>query len=305
VKIDRIKLNTLLKSGLNPEIKTRKHLAAQLGLDPTSLTRWFASRDRLGNPRYPVVPDRHVANILQIFNLAAESLTLDDERFRQHCLEVALRQAEENDDSKQKALLRLENIARRKLTLPPQSKQNNYRIHLFLFTAIVVSGIFIWRFNQTHLSQSKPSATGPVAAEMNCWTGYSDSLGYFDEVDMADPCHYGKLFHKALEQLKASNENALAAKSGKTRGAQQEYILFLAKHLQQRRIDQRINLNIELGRLEFNRANYTEALSYFRNAEKILAASPNQNAMLLTRLSNYIRATLMAEIPMENTKTKQ
>jgi len=305
VKIDRTKLNTLLKSGLNPEIKTRKHLAAQLGLDPTSLTRWFASRDRLGNPRYPVVPDRHVANILQIFNLAAESLTLDDQQFRQHCLEVALQQAEENDDSKQKALLRLENIARRKLTLPPHSNQNRRQLYFLLFTAIVVSGISFWWFNQTHLSQSKPSATGPVAAEMNCWTGYSDSLGYFDEVDMADPCHYGKLFHKALEQLKASNENALAAKSGKMKEAQEEYILFLSKHLQQRGIDQQVNLNIELGRLEFNRANYTEALSYFKNAEKILVASPNQNAMLVTRLSTYIRATLVAEKPPEKTKTRQ
>ncbi|PAJ76287.1 hypothetical protein CJF42_00940 [Pseudoalteromonas sp. NBT06-2] len=81
MKIDRNKLNTLLRSGLNPEIKTRKHLAAHLSLDPTSLTRWFASRDRLGNPRYPVVPDRHVTKILQLFTLDPDSLNLNDENF--------------------------------------------------------------------------------------------------------------------------------------------------------------------------------------------------------------------------------
>jgi hypothetical protein len=49
MKTDRNKLNTLLHSGLNPEIKTRKQLAAYLSLDPTSLTRWLANKDRLGN----------------------------------------------------------------------------------------------------------------------------------------------------------------------------------------------------------------------------------------------------------------
>jgi len=75
LKIDRAKLNTILKSGLNPKVKTRKQLAVCLGLDPTSLTRWFASKDRLGKPRYPVVPDRHVTKILAIFNLNVESST--------------------------------------------------------------------------------------------------------------------------------------------------------------------------------------------------------------------------------------
>ena len=84
MKIDRNKLNTLLRSGLNPEIRTRKNLAAHLGLDPTSLTRWFASRDRLGNPRYPVVPDRHVTKILQLFNLDPQTLNLEDAVFRQY-----------------------------------------------------------------------------------------------------------------------------------------------------------------------------------------------------------------------------
>ena len=296
MKIDRAKLNTLLKSGLNPNVKTRKHLAAQLGLDPTSLTRWFASRDRLGNPRYPVVPDRHVANILQIFDLEPESLTLDDEKFRQHCLEVALRHAEENDDNKQKALLRLENIARRKLTLPVQSSQSNRHIHLLLLMVIVFAGMSLWWSKQTKLGQSYPLLSTSMPAGVDCWTGYSESLGSFDALDKADPCHYGKLFHNALEHLKASNDKNQLSKSNKPTAITDEYILFLSKNLEQRRIDEKITLYVELGRRELNRPDYSAAVKYFKAAEEMLLSSPNQNPKLSTKISNYIAAAISADL---------
>ena len=92
MKINRVKLNAMLRSGLNPAVSTRKQLAAHLNLDATSITRWFASTDSAGNPRYPVVPDRHVIAILQLFSLSPEHLQLSDEDFRQFCFAQAIAQ---------------------------------------------------------------------------------------------------------------------------------------------------------------------------------------------------------------------
>ena len=132
VKIDKNKLNTLLRSGLNPEIKTRKHLAAQLGLDPTSLTRWFATRDRLGNPRYPVVPDRHVTKILALFNLSPQCLSLNEEEFRHHCFELSLKHKKGQNDLRQK------NVVLRELSIEEYSAPNNKTFPLIL--SIVLFG---------------------------------------------------------------------------------------------------------------------------------------------------------------------
>jgi tetratricopeptide (TPR) repeat protein len=99
VKINRAKLNAILRSGLHPQITTRKLLAAHLNLDPTSLTRWFATTDRLGNPRFPVVPDRHVTAILQTFSLEASSLSLSDEDFRQYCFDRAVQHAQSQEQT--------------------------------------------------------------------------------------------------------------------------------------------------------------------------------------------------------------
>jgi len=279
VKIDRAKLNTLLRSGLDPEIKTRKQLAARLGLDPTSLTRWFASRDRLGNPRYPVVPDRHVANILQAFNLEPDCLTLEDDKFRQHCFEIALQRAEISNEAKQ--ALRHENIIQRKLTLPVTSTSKKTSVNLYIVASILLVGAGWWWTNSTESEQINSGVT-----KLNCWTGYSESLGRFEEDDKSDPCHYGKLFHNALEQLKTSNEGKLQPNS--TNAAAKEYILFLSKHLEQRRLEEKVKLNIELGRSELNRSNNAAALLHFEIAQEILASEPNKNAKLMARVTAYI-----------------
>lgn len=105
MKITRAKLNAMLRSGLRGDITTRKQLAAHLGLEPTSLTRWFTSTDSAGNPRYPVVPDRHVTPILQLFSLEPNSLNLSDEDFRQHCIEQSLRDAPIIDNALESELI--------------------------------------------------------------------------------------------------------------------------------------------------------------------------------------------------------
>ena len=293
VKIDRTKLNILLRSGLKSEIKTRKQLAAQLGLDPTSLTRWFANRDRLGNPRYPIVPDRHVGNILQIFDVEADSLNLDDTKFRQYCFTIALERNNHSNDGAQKALLRLESIARRKLTIKINDTQNNNNRYFILATVLVVMGVAWWvyvnKFNQNE-SQHGDS----VAAESSCWAGYSESLGSFTQEDTADPCHYGKLFYNALEQLKANNNDDVSVKVIQINNAEDDYILFLANKLQQRRVDQEISLNIEFGRRALKQLNYVEALAYFQTAETALATSPMQRPKFLSSLSAYIRTAVAA-----------
>ena len=287
MKIDRAKLNSLLRSGLKPEIKTRKQLAAQLGLDPTSLTRWFANRDRLGNPRYPVVPERHVVNILRIFDLEPDCLSLDNKQFNQYCYEIALQRTEDN--AKQKSLLRQENIARRKLTVPVSvEKKNNSKNYFISVVILAFVGIGLGWFYFDELSQTTLSPAEPTA-ESSCWTGYSKSLGNFDQKDEADPCHYGKLFHRALKQLKASNESSSSLKNVDFRNVDEDLILFLSRNLEQRRTNQKIKLNIELGRRELQRLNYTKALTYFQIAKNVLSTSSEQNTKLRNELSAYMK----------------
>ncbi|WDD99416.1 hypothetical protein [Thalassomonas actiniarum] len=289
MKIDRNKLNTLLRSGLNPEIKTRKQLATHLSLDPTSLTRWFASRDRLGNPRYPVVPDRHVTKILQLFKLDPQSLSLNDEEFRHYCFENSLTKSNHQSDLEQKEKLRQEYALQRKLNITDYSTDQNKRPVLIIFTLVIlfVAAWYVITLLPFNDSNSITTENNITANDSQCWTGYSPSLGVFEEEDKADPCHYGKLFHNALMQLKAEN-NSLNSSLPITEPSQnQAYITFLSEQLEYRRIRDNITLNIELGKSEMYRSNYQTAQSYFRNASEMLTALPEPSPQMSTEISIY------------------
>ncbi|WDE12192.1 hypothetical protein [Thalassomonas haliotis] len=289
MKIDRNKLNTLLRSGLNPEIKTRKQLAAHLSLDPTSLTRWFASRDRLGNPRYPVVPDRHVTKILQLFKLDPKSLALNDEEFRHYCFENSLTKSNHQSDLEQKKRLRQEYALQRKLKITDYSSNKSKKPLPMLFSLVLLF-VAAWylahhfHFNNLKAITSENHITTP---NLHCWTGYSPSLGVFAEEDKADPCHYGKLFHNALMQLKAENKQLNSSLSKTELSGNQAYITFLFKQLEYRRIRDSITLNIELGKNEMHRSNYQAAQSYFHNASQMLTALPEPNPQMSTEISIY------------------
>lgn len=285
MKIDKNKLNTLLRSGLNPEIKTRKQLAAQLSLDSTSLTRWFATRDRLGNPRYPVVPDRHVTKILALFNLSPQSLSLDEEEFRHHCFELSLRYKKGQNDVRQ------QNAALRKLSIEEYSAPNNKTFPLLLLI-VLISSTTVWYFisgKSDFFEQSKPSKIEYSVSKAKCWAGFSSSLGSYEQEDKADPCHYGKLFHKAISQLKAKNQAHRQSQSQPiSEGeftASQNYLLFLSEQLDQRRLDDKISLNIELGKNELHHLNYLSAQNHFEIARSILASSVNPDPNVLAEIS--------------------
>lgn len=279
MKIDKNKLNTLLRSGLNPEIKTRKQLAAQLGLDPTSLTRWFATRDRLGNPRYPVVPDRHVTKILALFNLSPQCLSLDEEEFRHHCFELSLQYKKGQND------LRQQNVALRKLTIEEYSAPNNRTFPLVLLTILVASAI-AWYFKSGKsdlFEQSKISKVEYSITKTKCWAGFSSSLGDFEQEDKADPCHYGKLFHQAMNQLKERNKRQSTSTGDVT--ASQNYLLFLSQQLDQRRLNDKVSLNVELGKNELRQLNYLAAQNHFQTAHKILLLSVNPDPKVIAEIS--------------------
>tara|TARA_R110002167_G_scaffold1767_5_gene8602 strand:- start:23609 stop:24505 length:897 start_codon:yes stop_codon:yes gene_type:complete len=298
VKIDRNKLNTILRSGLNPEIKTRKHLAAHLSLDPTSLTRWFSSRDRLGNPRYPVVPDRHVTKILQLFKLDPHSLNLNDEEFRHYCFENSLSQSGHQSDLEQKQKLRLEYASQRKLIISEYSTGRNKRPFIVIASIIMLS-VMAWYFIKPFYFndlQSLARENDKTVNAVKCWTGYSPSLGVFDEEDKADPCHYGKLFHNALMQLKADNNSLKLSMPVTEHSATQYYISFLFEQLEYRRISDNIDLNIELGKNELYRSNYQAAKKYFRKASDMLSTLPKPNPQMLTEISIY-SAKIANELP--------
>ena len=289
LKIDRSKLNTILRSGLNPEIKTRKQLATYLSLDPTSITRWFSTRDRLGNPRYPVVPDRHVTKILQLFNLDPQSLSLDDDEFRQYCFEQSLLQINHQNDLEEKNKARLAKALERQLTISDYATPKRGIRSQAAVLSLVILVAAVWYFTKPlYISDSEPkvSVAGKHKAlnELECWTGYSSSLGDFKGEDVSDPCHYRKLFHRALIRLKAENEsfNSLDTRDGSS--GTHSYISFLFEQLENRRIRESIALNIELGKSEMYRKNYIAAQNHFDNASELLMKLPEH----LPELSNEI-----------------
>ncbi|MFT5756857.1 MAG: hypothetical protein ACI9LM_001582 [Alteromonadaceae bacterium] len=289
MKIDRNKLNTLLRSGLNPEILTRKHLAARLNLDPTSLTRWFSSRDRLGNPRYPVIPDRHVTKILQLFKLDPNSLILNDEEFRHYCFENSLSQTNHQSDLEHKNKLRLECAAQRKLSISDYASGRKKQPVLIVFTVIILF-IIGWYFINPFQFNDPKSLSIENERTVNiekCWTGYSPSLGVFDYEDDADRCHYGKLFHNALMQLKTENTNLNISIKTNKHSATQDYITFLFEQLEYRRIRDNITLSIELGKSEIHSSNYQAAQSHFRNASEMLTSLPQPPTQMLIEISTY------------------
>jgi len=287
VKIDRSKLNTLLRSGLNPEIKTRKQLAAHLSLDPTSITRWFATRDRLGNPRYPVVPDRHVTKLLQLFNLSAQSLELSDEEFRQHCFEMSLQQVKNHDDLEQKNTLRLKSASQRAIAINEYTTTKSSKVP-FIFVVILIFigfGWFILSIDLQTYMRPPPIIKQTVSDKKHCWVGYSPSLGRFDKEDKADPCHYRKLLQNAVAQLKAINESAQTSKTAGEFSATQEYILFLSEQLEQRSINNKVIVNIELGKSELHRLNYQKAQEYFQIASDTLLTSLTPDPQVVAELA--------------------
>ena len=290
MKIDKAKLNTLLKSGLNPEITTRKQLAARLEMDPTSLTRWFATRDRLGNPRFPVVPDRHVTTILELFQLAPEALSLDDDAFREHCFNLSVQGNQSRSKQAEQAQLRLQKIAERQLKVEDYSaaKKKPLPKAALLGGAAVVASVW-WLVDLTVFSE-KPAAINadrPPLYETPCWQGYSAQLGDFGEDDSADPCHYRKLYQNALAQLR--NE----PKSERDEGdwsATRDYLLFLSGELDKRRLNDKIALHVELGKLAFNAQSYASAREYFQHAKTLLATSTDQNPTLKAEIATHLES---------------
>ncbi len=289
MRIDRSKLNTLLRSGLNPDIKTRKQLAAFLNLDPTSLTRWFSTRDRLGNPRYPVVPDRHVTKILQLFNVDMQCLSLNDEEFRQYCFELSLSNTNQQNELARKNKARLENALNRKLNISDYSKKKQSKIPHYAFlligTALVV-GCVLKYIGVTKVEQSA-SDNDLTAYEPECWTGYSFALGSFEEGDKADPCHYGKLFYNALSKLKSENKHIETNGLNAHQSSTHTYIAFLHEQLENRRIREKIVMNIELGKSELYRSNYSAAKSYLDNANELVSVLPESSPLLAKEISFY------------------
>lgn len=291
MKIDKNKLNTLLRSGLNPEIKTRKQLAAQLGLDPTSLTRWFATRDRLGNPRYPVVPDRHVTKILALFNLLPQSLSLDEEAFRHHCFELSLQHKKGQNDLRQK------NVALRKLSIEEYPTSNNQAFLMTLCAVLISLGI-AWYF----ISEKYDFFEQPVSSnieysvtEVKCWAGFSSSLGDFPKEDKADPCHYSKLYHQAISRLKTLNKEQPQPISTNEVTNSQDYLLFLSEQLDQRRLYDKIILNVELGKSALLQLNFITAQNHFDIASNILSSTSSPDPKILaeiSRLSAQIKTEL-------------
>jgi len=290
VKIDKNKLNTLLRSGLNPDIKTRKQLAAQLGLDPTSLTRWFANRDRLGNPRYPVVPDRHVTKILALFNLSPQSLSLSEEEFRHHCFELSIQNKKGQNDKRQK------NVAERELSIEEYSAPNKRTLSPALFIGLFVFAMVCYVVSeQTNLFvKDEFSKIEQDVTKTKCWSGFSSSLGDFEKEDKADPCHYNKLFHRAMGELKEKNNNQTQATSLKEYTASQNYLLFLSKQLDQRRLNDNVSLNVELGKTELRQLNYLAAQNYFEISRKLLTSSAKPDTKTLKKINSLIAQTKAA-----------
>ncbi|WP_019029344.1 hypothetical protein [Colwellia piezophila] len=289
MRIDKTKLNTLLRSGLNPEIKTRKQLAAHLALDPTSLTRWFATRDRLGNPRYPVVPDRHVTKILKLFNLTAETLSFTEEEFRQHCFDLSLQNTKHQDDIAEKSALRLAQVTKRTLAIENYSSKRSNKKPLMIAATLIFFGLVWLIFNLNNLAHwfAPVTSSKTTSNDNKCWTGFASSLGDYSQDDEADPCHYSKLLHNALAELKAENNRPTRVESSADFGASQNYITFLSEQLDQRRISNKITLNIELGKRALRNNNYLAAELYFHTASKILLYSNKENRQLSAEISAY------------------
>ncbi|WP_448549539.1 hypothetical protein [Thalassotalea fusca] len=285
MKIDRDKLNTLLRSGLHPTINTRKKLAAEMGLDPTSITRWFAVRDRLGNPRFPVIPDRHVARILEIFNAQPQWLSLDNDAFRQQCFESAVELTKNAELSEQEKALRLKRIEQRRLDIDDYllDERNwlSWKFGLLVLLGVGIVFTIIYAQSTDSIGDASQDAITPWTAtkhyhssaydlieEEKCWQGFSDTIGDYDEPDPADPCHYAKLMNRALVQLQAENSkvSSTAMNDYESLNAQHDYLLFLSEKLDQRRLKQQIVLNLELSKSEIRRNNLNEAKKYLKLA---------------------------------------
>ena len=306
MKIDREKLSTLLKSGLHPEINTRKKLAKEMGLDPTSITRWFAVRDRLGNPRYPVVPDRHVSRILEIFNAQPQWLSLDNEAFRQQCFETAIELTKQEELSAKERKQRLKRIEQRRLVIDDYTLDDRNWLNAKMIIGIVlfisVASYFLLKNNGFSVFQDSGLApflekhtinSDVYAPEEKCWRGFSAAMGDYDEPDPADPCHYAKLMNKALTQLKVSNKSDELTLSSdfESLNAHHDFLTFLSHKLDQRRALERIILSLELAKSELKRNNFQAATTYLiaaKQEQPLLPFLPPQIASELLQLSSKL-----------------
>jgi len=288
LNIDRSKLNSLLKSGLNPGIKTRKQLAAELGLDPTSLTRWFSNRDRLGNPRHPVVPDRHVTRLLKIFDISSEALELESESFHQYCFDLSMQRANDQETINQKAEKRSETISRRKIDIATYiEKPKNKRPSLswLLFSGILILGTFIYfTTNDDQWSKKEIGTLPPLHSE--CWKGYSKDLGKFEADDPADPCHYAKLYQAALMQLSQHNKKADPTVTAKELD-NKKYLNFLSEQLDHRRTGSSVYLNLELGKSALRQGETEVAQRHLQKANVLFSHLPSPPAFMQQQISNF------------------
>ena len=135
-----------------------------------------------------------------------------------------------------------------------------------------------------YLNKKKPAQPEYSLTKTKCWAGFSTSLGYFDKEDEADPCHYAKLFHQAINQLKVKNQSQSEGEFI----ASQNYLLFLSKQLDQRRLNDRITLNVELGKSELRQLNYINAQNHFIIARDLLLSSTNRDSKFSAEISTYI-----------------
>ena len=163
---------------------------------------------------------------------------------------------------------------------------------------VLISSAIAWYFisgKSDFFEQSTAANIEYSGKKTKCWSGFSSSLGNFTQEDKSDPCHYGKLFHQAMSQLKVKNDEQSQAISTGEFNASQDYILFLSEQLDQRRLDEKISLNLALGKSELRRLNYIAAQHYFELAENIVSSSANPDAKILaeiSRLNSQIKAAL-------------
>lgn len=300
MKITRHKLNSLLRSGLNPDITTRKQLAKILELDPTSLTRWFASHDRLGNPRYPVVPDRHVKSILRLFSLQPSDLNLSDENFKQFCFDKAF--SISNDSKEASTTAELPVGARENHFIIPEPKQNITAPWLtvcilgFLAFALTVrsdlktDSLFklnqmivdtpntCWRELKTaalkdnQLGQEPPSTFYPLRF----------SSDFDSTMEVNERCSYQAILEQGLVVLnknpapKLDNAPSLV-----------DLLAFVSKKLDDSQTERKAILRFEMGRKEIRMQQLQQASVHFSEALELLSSIPSVNEELFKKLSTY------------------
>jgi len=189
--------------------------------------------------------------------------------------------------------LRQEKVAQRKLAITSYAKASSlFPRPWFVILAIsILLGISSYLFFTQQINkQSHTETSKKDLSEDPCWTGYSLMLGEFKQVDEADPCHYRKLLHNAVSLLKEQNNTDLKTSAlglSEELGANQDYILFLSSKLDQRRVMDKIILNIELGKSALNKKNYFKAKVHFKAASEMLSPSNAAHRAVHNKISHF------------------